>query len=133
MPSLSLDNKKMYLLVNNTKREVVVPREIGTEPGQRFHVGFDGSVADALYILTSSSWGGDDEWPKVNDVCGSWAGDSVAVISDEKPSEYATKRYGYKDISPEVREVFTALFGIEYEEITISGNVHIGWKRVDLT
>jgi hypothetical protein len=126
-----------FILANHTKQEVVVPRDIGLEPSQRFHVGFDGSLADAMYILTSLHWqdkGAD--WPKVNDACGRWAGDKVIVLSDNDEDKryinYAVMRYRYENISHLVREAFSSLFGIQYEEVK-SGESSVGWKRLDLT
>lgn len=120
----------LFLLVNRTKEEVVIPRDIGLEPQQRFHLGTDGSLADALYVLTCADWGGTGDLPNVGEACGRWAGDSVAILSN-RSSGYRLAYATYANVSDLVREAFTKLFDIEYEEIVV-GTLSIGWKRKDL-
>lgn len=118
------------MLVNWDKKEVVFPRDIGLEPQQRFHLGTDGSLADALYVLTCADWGGTGDLPNVGEACGHWAGDSVSIISNRSDG-YRIASNAYTNVGGLVREAFTKLFDIEYEEITV-GALSIGWKRKDL-
>lgn len=124
----------IFLLVNWDKKEVVFPRDIGLEPQQRFHLGTDGSLADALYVLTCADWEGPDELPNVGEACGRWAGDAVSIISnrsDRYRLAYRLASNTYDNVGDLVREAFTKLFDIEYEEITV-GTFSVGWKRKDL-
>jgi hypothetical protein len=72
-----------HVLANLDKREVVVPHALGLGLKQREHVGaFDGTLADALYILTMTSparGGGDFEQVSIS---GRWAGDRCVVLGD---------------------------------------------------
>lgn len=117
-----------FLLVNKDKLEIVVPRDIGVEPQQRYHTGYDGSPADALYILTCQDWGEGADWPKVNEACGRWSGDRVEVVSSAVEA-YNLLRYSCTNISEMVRNAFTDLFGIEYREVTVGDFSY--WERVD--
>lgn len=119
-----------FLLVNRDKKEFVSPRSIGLEPQQRFHLGFDGSLSDALYVLTCADWGGTGDLPNVGEACGRWAGDNVSIVSN-RSGDYRLVANTYISVGNLVREAFTKLFDIEYEEI-ISGTLSIGWKRKDL-
>lgn len=121
----------LFVLANHTKREVVIPREIGLEPQQRFHLGFDGSLSDALYVLTCNEWGQAGDFPNAGEACGRWAGDDVFVVGSTSESTYRSAFYSYTNVSDLVREAFTKLLDVEYEEI-ISGTLSIGWKRKDL-
>ena len=121
----------LFVLANHTKREVVIPRHIGLEPQQRFHLGFDGSLSDALYVLTCANWGDLGDLPSASEACGRWARDSVSVVSNASKSTYRSAFFTYTDVSDLVREAFTKLFDIEYEEV-VSGSLLIGWKRKDL-
>ena len=122
-----------YILVNKDKEEVVFPRYLGLETGQRFHVGYDGSLADALYLLTvvpnDSEVTGD--WPTIEGLTGRWSGDRVAVIgSENSASLYRYASVNYKNVSDLVRDGFTKLFGIEYEHSLVA--TQDIWKRTDL-
>lgn len=121
----------LFVLANHTKREVVIPRDIGLEPQQRFHLGFDGSLSDALYVLTCNEWGQAGDFPNAGEACGRWAGDDVFVIGSASRFSYRSAFLAYTNVSNLVREAFTKLLDIEYEEI-ISGNLSVGWKRKDL-
>ena len=122
-----------YILVNKDKEEVVLPKHLGLETGQRFHIGYDGSLADALYLLTvvpnDSEVTGD--WPTIEGLTGRWSGDRVSVVgsvNDESLYRYAS--VNYKNVSDLVRDGFTKLFGIEYEHSTVASQDI--WKRTDL-
>ena len=72
-----------HVLANLDKREVVDPHALGLGLKQWEQIGaFYGSLADALYILTTTSparGGGDLERVSIS---GRWVGDRVVVLGD---------------------------------------------------
>lgn len=123
-------------LVNVDKKEVVNPHGLGLGLKQWEHLGdFDGTLADAMYILmmTSPARGGGD-LPQT-DISGRWTGDRVLVLGDytedsDVPSIpnvgllYSESDH-YTDITDMVAKAFETVF-----RIRISGE---GWKsRVKL-
>ncbi len=141
-----------HCLVNLDKKEYVSPHRLGLGAKQREHNGpFDGSLADALYLLTiaSPARGGGD-WA-LTPISGAWAGNRVAVLGDytedgDLPdSPEAGNLYGavdasdgeWTDISDKVADAFTSIFGIRFTSDTM--RVHglagqrdfVFWKRID--
>lgn len=122
-----------FILVSQTAEEVVFPVDVGLEPGQRFHLGIDGSLSDALYLLTVKPNVVDVEgdFPHIDGFTGRWAGHEVAVIGSLSAVDfyrYASAKY--ENVSHLVRDGFTQLFGIEFEQ-SVVGEQNV-WKRVGL-
>lgn len=131
-----------HVLANLDKMEVVVPHALGLGLKQREHVGaFDGTLADALYVLTMTSPArGGGDFPQVS-ISGRWAGDRCIVLGDYTEDEdlrfvpNAGSLYGdimesvdndgeWRDISEDVASDLGEIFGFRME-----GS---GWKhRVD--
>lgn len=128
-----------HVLANLDKREVVVPHALGLGLKQREHVGaFNGSLSDALYILTMTSPArGGGDFTEVG-ISGRWAGDRCVVLGDytvdsdlsDFPNagslygEVCESDSGWTDISEMVADDLGRIFGF-----TMSGT---GWKeRVD--
>lgn len=119
-------------LVNIDKKEVVNPHGLGLGLKQWEHNGeFNGTLADAMYILmmTSPARGGGD-YP-ATDISGRWTGDRVLVLGDytedsDVPSiPNAGLLYSesdkYTDITDMVADAFEKVF-----RIRVTGD---GWKR----
>lgn len=119
-------------LVNIDKKEVVNPHGLGLGLKQYEHTGeFNGTLADAMYILmmTSPARGGGD-FPQT-DISGRWTGDRVLVLGDytedsDVPSipdagSLYRESESYTDITDMVASAFETVF-----RIRISGD---GWKR----
>jgi hypothetical protein len=117
-----------HKLVNLDKQEQVSPYAIGLLGKQFEHTGSIGGLSDALYLLTMTSpESGGGDFP-LTEVSGRWAGDRVLVVGDYTPENavpgYAgdTSKLYYQnwlDISDKVREAFTTIFDIAYEEETM--------------
>lgn len=119
-----------HKLVNLDKQEQVSPYAIGLLGKQYEHTGSPGGLSDALYLLTmiSPASGGGD-FP-LTEVSGRWAGDRVVVVGDYT-QENAVPGYAgdtstlysdsedWLDISDKVREAFSQIFEIAYEEETL--------------
>lgn len=117
-----------HLLVNVDKREYVDPRSLGLGVKQWEHSSHPkfptyGSLADAMYILTttSSARGGGDM--PGTEVSGRWAGDRVMVVGDytvdeDLPAHFvASEIYGqaskeYEEVGALVRDAFTQVYGV---------------------
>ena len=121
-----------HVLVNLDKQEVVSPHGLGLGLKQYEHNGeFNGTLADAMYILTMTSPGrGGGDYP-VTGVSGRWAGDRVVVLGDytedaDLPNiPNASKIYGqsefFEDITDLVADAFEQVFRVKVEGT--------GWKR----
>lgn len=128
-----------HVLANLDKMEVVVPHALGLGLKQREHVGaFDGTLADALYVLTMTSPArGGGDFPQVS-ISGRWAGDRCIVLGDYTEDEdlrfvpNAGSLYGdimesidrkgeWIDISEDVADDLGEIFGFRME-----GD---GWKH----
>lgn len=120
-----------HVLANLDKQEVVVPHGLGLGLKQYEHNGdYNGTLADAMYILmmTSPARGGGD-YP-ATDVSGKWAGDRVVVLGDYTEDSdlpnipNASKIYGqtefFTDITDLVAKAFEKVFNVK-----INGE---GWK-----
>ena len=72
-----------HVLVNVDKKEVVTPHQLGLGLKQWEHLGeFNGTLADALYVLTMTSPArGGGDLPETA-ISGRWAGDSCFVYGD---------------------------------------------------
>lgn len=125
-----------HVLANLDKREVVVPHALGLGLKQREHVGaFDGTLADALYILTMTSPArGGGDFDRVS-ISGRWAGDRCVVLGDytedsDLPNvpdagnlygDACGEGSGWTDISEQVANDLGKLFGFR-----MTGT---GWKH----
>lgn len=72
-----------HVLINYDKKEVVTPHELGLGLKQWEHLGeFNGTLADAQYILTMTSPArGGGDLPQT-DISGRWAGDRCFIYGD---------------------------------------------------
>lgn len=72
-----------HVLVNVDKKETVSPHHLGLGLKQWEHLGeFNGTLADALYVLTMTSPArGGGDLPETN-ISGRWAGDRCFVFGD---------------------------------------------------
>lgn len=130
-----------HILVNIDKQEWVDPHGLGLGSKQwEGQVGSEGSLADAMYVLTMTSpdsGGGDLPF---TDISGRWCGDRVLIVGDyTKPDavqgfvgadaiyQLATQSPDYKNITGEVRDAFTKI----YEMVFVQENIgsHTFWKR----
>ena len=121
-----------HVLVNLDKQEVVHPHGLGLGSKQYEHNGeFNGTLADAMYILTMTSPArGGGDYP-ITAVSARWAGDRVVVLGDYTDDKdlpnvpNASKIYGqtefFDDITDLVADAFETVFRIKVEGT--------GWKR----
>lgn len=114
-----------HILVNYDKQEIVHPHAIGLGLKQWEHIGFEGgTLADALYILTTASpaRGGGDL--PLTPVTGRWVGDRVMVVGDYTEDGdipgienagllYATAENDFVDISDEVGQAMGSVFDFD--------------------
>ena len=71
-----------HQVYNKTKKECLHAHELGQGLKLREQIGFDGSVADILFLLLANSngrGGGDFD---DHDIIGRWAGDEIVVQGD---------------------------------------------------
>jgi len=121
-----------HVLVNYDKKETVVPHALGLGLKQWEHLGeFNGTLADALYVLTMTSpnRGGGDL--PASPISGRWAGDRCFVYGDypedsDLPNipnggSLPIEGEGWTDISDEVADELGKMFGFRME-----GD---GWKQ----
>jgi len=120
-----------HVLVNLDKKEVVTPHGLGLGLKQWEHIGTEGSLPDAMYVLTMTSPArGGGDLPETG-ISGRWAGDRVLIVGDytedsDLPS-YPNfgKVYGeaenWNDITDFVADAFKTIFNLN-----ITGD---GWKR----
>lgn len=114
-----------HSLVNIDKKQIVNPHGLGLGAKQLEHLGCQGSLADALYLLvmTSPHRGGGDlpETP----MSGFWKGDRVLVYGDYTTPEDVPFM---KDENINDYEDITSLVSISMEmafKVKVSGE---GWK-----
>ena len=134
-----------HKLVNLDKQEYVEPYGLGLGAKQYEQVGgFDGSLADAQYILTMTSpaRGGGDFPP--TDISARWAGDRVVIVGDYSVDEDLPsfpdfgKVYGqategsmeWHDITYLVRDAFHKVFQVDFEEKVNSFGGGTSWVSV---
>ena len=133
-----------HYLINLDKKQVIHPHQIGNGLKLREQVGWEYSTSVALVMLLASSsrdgGRGGGDFRAEHPLIGSWAADRIAFIGDyaEKedipgfdapliyeqcnvaccPDEKGEKPKGWKqwtNISPQVREMMSAEFGITYQ------------------
>ena len=118
-----------HVLVNYDKQETVTPHQLGLGLKQWEHLGeFNGTLADALYILTMTSPArGGGDLPETA-ISGRWAGDRCFVYGDyTEASDLPTGIYesmkldNYTEIGELVAEEMGKVFGFRME-----GD---GWKN----
>lgn len=128
-----------HILVNIDKQERVDPHGLGLGAKQYEQVGgFDGSLADAMYVLamTSPAEGGGD-FPMTN-ISGRWVGDRILIVGDYTAKDaipgfeganslYELALAQYADITPQVRDAFEEIFKIAYT--TSNVGTHQFWNR----
>lgn len=126
-----------HILVNLDKREVVKPYGLALGAKQYEHVGCEGSLSDAMYVLvmTSPATGGGDL--AETEVSGRWVGDRVMVVGDytqenaipgfeNSKTLYEIASKTYEDITPKLRDAFEKIYEFSYFEEEI-GNFK-SWK-----
>lgn len=133
-----------HRLVNLDKQEWVDPHGLGLGSKQYEHTGaFDGSLADAIYLLVMSSPArGGGDWPET-DASGRWAGDRVVVLGDytqdnevkgiENVREFYKKMDSdFIDITNEVRNGFKKVFNLQYKSKPATWDpTYIVWEVKD--
>lgn len=127
-----------HKLVNLDKQEFVDPHGLGLGSKQYEHTGFDGSLADAMYVLTMTSPAeGGGDFP-MTEMSGRWVGDRVLIVGDyTKPNAipgyensetlYALARDKFTDITPQMRDAFEQIFNLVFTTNTIG--THKFWTR----
>jgi hypothetical protein len=131
-----------HKLVNLDKQEVVDPHGLGLGAKQHEHTGaFDGSLSDAIYLLVMSSPNrGGGDWSSTGGISGRWCGDRVVVVGDyteegdigeyENANKLWSESIEWFDITDLVRDAFTKVFPISYEEKFYSFDPsHAYWQR----
>jgi hypothetical protein len=133
-----------HFLINLDKKQVVHPHQIGNGLKLREQVGWKYSTAAALVMLLAASskngGRGGGDFRVQHPLVGSWAGDRIAFLGDyagvdDLPGDNAKSIYyhckaacspgakgqppkgdgAWTNISPQVREMMVAEFGIRYE------------------
>lgn len=116
-----------HILVNLDKREYVHPHELGLGLKQYEHTGFEGSLSDAMYLLSMSSpESGGGDFPKIENVSGRWCGDRIVIVGDYTPENaipnvpdshtlYEIAIANYTNISDSIRSAFEKIYDIRYE------------------
>lgn len=115
-----------HVLVNYDKKEVVVPHGLGLGLKQWEHLGeFNGTLADALYVLTMTSPArGGGDLPQTA-ISGRWAGDRCFVYGDytedsdlpdiPNGGSLNTEGEGWNDITALVADELGKVFGFRME------------------
>jgi hypothetical protein len=128
-----------HKLVNLDTLEWVDPSGLGLGAKQYEQTGVDGSLSDALYLLTMTSpQRGGGDWP-ITDVSGRWVGSRVVVLGDYTEAEdlpeydgigslYERVTHTGTDITPQVRDAFSKVYNIAYTSKEVSGFEF--WNRV---
>ena len=133
-----------HQLVNFDKKEVVSPHSIGLGFKQVEHTHVVASLADVLYILTTTSpnrGGGDlaysDQYEERFKTFGRWVGDRVAVLGDYTETEDVPfLRFenneglhkhieSFTEISDSILPAFCHAFGVTIEK-------GVGWRDREL-
>lgn len=120
-----------HVLVNIDKKEVVTPHQLGLGLKQWEHLGeFNGTLADALYVLTMTSPArGGGDLPETA-ISGRWAGDRCFVYGDYT-EESDLPNGMYEELAGKIDSEFTEIGELVATELgkvfgfTISGD---GWK-----
>lgn len=138
-----------HKLVNLDKKEYVEPLDLGMGSKQYEHTGgFDGSLADAMYILTMTSpASGGGDFP-MTDASGRWAGDRVVILGDytsdnaiptffklsEVYAECNDKSDTFTNVSPLIRDAFQKVWQIDFEhkKVTFGKSEWMSWERLVL-
>ena len=117
-----------HILVNIDKKEFLHPHDIGLGLRQYEQTGFQGSLSDAMYLLSMSSpQNGGGDFPKIEDVSGRWCGDRIVIVGDYTPANaipgfsdsdslYEIATRNYTNIGEKIRKAFGAIFDIDYEK-----------------
>lgn len=117
-----------HVLTNYDKKETVSPHDLGLGLKQWEHLGeFNGTLADALYILTMASPArGGGDLPQTA-ISGRWAGDRCFVLGDYTEESdlpegmlQQIKSESYTEIGELVAEELGKVFGFHMEGT--------GWK-----
>lgn len=133
-----------HKLVNLDKKEFVDPHGLGLGAKQYEHTGaFEGSLSDAMYVLTMSSpASGGGDFP-MTDVSGRWCGDRVVILGDYTDRipgiDYGSEIYaflgaeggGYVDITPQIRTAFETIFNVSYTSRTMGVGEH-SWESWEM-
>ena len=129
-----------HILVNIDKKEVVLPYDIGLGSKQYEQAGCEGSLADAMYLLSMSSPAdGYGDFPMVEGVNGRWCGDRIVIVGDytkkgaipmflDSESLYSIAISNYTNISDQVRLAFERIYDIRY----VKGSFD-SWTRDELS
>lgn len=99
---------------NLTKKEFIHAHGIGNGLKLMEQIGFEGSTADAVFLLLANSngRGGGDAEP--HSLIGQWAGDQIVVqgdyAKDTDPGFLSEEELeGYENISEQVKEMLAAV------------------------
>ncbi len=132
-----------HYLINLDKKQVVHPHQIGNGPKLREQIGWTHSTATALVMLLAASsrdgGRGGGDFRAAHPLIGSWAGDRIAFVGDyakpediprldalliyrqcnaacypDEKKEMPEDWQVWTNISPQVREMMSAEFGIHY-------------------
>jgi hypothetical protein len=129
-----------HILVNIDKKEVVLPHDIGLGSKQYEQSGFEGSLADAMYLLSMSSPAdGGGDFPMVEGVNGRWCGDRIVIVGDytkegaipgvlDSETLYSIAISNYTNISDKVRLAFEKIYDIRYVK-----GLFDSWTRDELS
>lgn len=121
-----------HVLANLDKKEVVTPHGLGMGLKQWEHLGeFNGTLADAQYILTMTSpHRGGGDLPETG-MSGRWAGDRVVILGDYTEDKdlpnfpNAGSLYGETDKWVDITDLVATAFEIVFK-IKVVGD---GWKE----
>jgi hypothetical protein len=117
-----------HSLINIDKKEIVDPHGLGLGAKQLEHLGCQGSLSDALYLLmmTSPQRGGGDL--PITVMSGHWRGDRVLVFGDYTEQ----KDVPFMDLDKEnLFETYTDITGMVSDAMESAFRVRVsgdGWK-----
>lgn len=106
-----------HILYNKTKKQFIEPHKVNNGMKLLEQIGWAGSTSTALMLLISNSngrGGGDlnHDKPELNDIIGSWAGDSIVLqgdyVEEDDPAYISEEELAeYIDISKAVNLLLT--------------------------
>jgi hypothetical protein len=116
-----------HILVNLDKHEWVSPHGLGLGAKQYEHTACEGSLSDAMYLLSMSSpANGGGDLRMVEGINGRWCGDRIVIVGDYTQEIPGYERDGsnlyelamatFVNLTDDVRRAFEVIYDLAYEE-----------------